>query len=516
MKDGQLFVMKKFFFIHEEPNTNILNVESHILAFLSNELKELTGGNLTEIWFKTKDTWFQWGPREDEWRGLGEMYIETLRRDPLFARVVEDKVREVGEAIRRICLPIIDGFIPVDEKEKIAIAEKLFDLNRQINAYGFFGPILEMPFGFLTNELVAVLDRHLGEMSEPKEAYMVVLTTPLEETFSARASAELLALAADIEEHPTSRDTFLQAMSFVDLEDGALKDRLHEHVQKYSWIVFSYRGPVRDEAMVLAELKYVLQQGDVRQKIQEKEMEHKELVLKQETYSKELGLSENERGLFEAARHIAFTKLYRKDMLCLCNYTIHLLTRPLYETMGLTLEDVDGFSAKEFVAMLRGEQAFSSEEIVRRREHTLYVVTQQDGLRMYSGDQAVNAWIREHVDFGEDMSHATEVKGQVASLGNGEDVIRAVIRRVETSADMKAFHDGEILLSSGTTPDLLPAMRRAAGFVTDTGGLTSHAAIVSRELKKPCIIGTNHATKVFKSGETVEFLVKEGIVRKAV
>lgn len=508
--------MKQFFFIHEEPNTNILNVESHILAFLTDELKELTGGNLTEIWFKTKDTWFQWGPREDEWRGLGEMYIEKLRRDPAFARVVEDKVREVGEAIRRICLPIVDGFIPVDEKEKIVIAEKLFDLNRQINAYGFFGPILEMPFAFLTNELIAVLDRHLGEMTEPKEAYMVALTTPQEETYSGRAYGELLSIAADMEKDGEYRGAALNAASFADLKDGDVKNRLYNHVQTYPWIVFSYRGPVRTETMVLAELKEMLQEQNLMSKIEEKEREKKALVLKQETYSKELELSENECGLFEAARHIAFTKLYRKDMLCLCNYTIHLLTRPLYEAMGLSLEDVDGFTAQEFIAMLRGEQTVSSEEISRRREHVLYTVTRQDEPQIYSGDEAVNLWLSEHVDFGVDMSHATEVKGQVASLGNGEDVIRAVIRRVETSADMKAFQDGEILLSSGTTPDLLPAMRRAAGFVTDTGGLTSHAAIVSRELKKPCIIGTNHATKVFQSGEMVEFLVKEGIVRKAV
>jgi pyruvate,water dikinase len=47
--------------------------------------------------------------------------------------------------------------------------------------------------------------------------------------------------------------------------------------------------------------------------------------------------------------------------------------------------------------------------------------------------------------------------------------------------------DGDILVSSATNPDLIIAMKKAAGFVTDTGGITSHAAIVSRELKKPCI-----------------------------
>ncbi len=67
--------------------------------------------------------------------------------------------------------------------------------------------------------------------------------------------------------------------------------------------------------------------------------------------------------------------------------------------------------------------------------------------------------------------------------------------------DVSKVQAGDILVSSATNPDLIAAMKRAAAFVTDTGGITCHAAIVSRELKKPCIIGTQHATKVIKDGD---------------
>jgi pyruvate,water dikinase len=73
---------------------------------------------------------------------------------------------------------------------------------------------------------------------------------------------------------------------------------------------------------------------------------------------------------------------------------------------------------------------------------------------------------------------------------------------------------GEILIASMTRPEFLPAMQKAAAFVTDEGGITSHAAIVSREMKKPCIIGTKIATKVFKDGDMVEVDANKGIVRK--
>ena len=65
-----------------------------------------------------------------------------------------------------------------------------------------------------------------------------------------------------------------------------------------------------------------------------------------------------------------------------------------------------------------------------------------------------------------------------------------------------------------TTPDYVPAMKRAAAIVTDKGGRTCHAAIVSRELKIPCVIGTKIATQVFKTGDIVEVDAERGIVKK--
>ncbi|HLB51034.1 MAG TPA: PEP-utilizing enzyme, partial [Patescibacteria group bacterium] len=72
---------------------------------------------------------------------------------------------------------------------------------------------------------------------------------------------------------------------------------------------------------------------------------------------------------------------------------------------------------------------------------------------------------------------------------------------------------GEILVTAMTTPDYLPAMHQAAAFITDEGGITCHAAIVARELKKPCIIGTKIATQVLKDGMLVEIDADNGIVR---
>ena len=74
--------------------------------------------------------------------------------------------------------------------------------------------------------------------------------------------------------------------------------------------------------------------------------------------------------------------------------------------------------------------------------------------------------------------------------------------------------EGEILITTMTMPTYISAIKIAGAVVTDEGGSLCHAAITARELKKPCIIGTKHATKVFKDGDMVEVDANTGIVRR--
>lgn len=104
----------------------------------------------------------------------------------------------------------------------------------------------------------------------------------------------------------------------------------------------------------------------------------------------------------------------------------------------------------------------------------------------------------------------TVVKGNIASKGYAKGYVRQVLGYKH----MKNFQQGEILVSSMTMPDFIPAMKKAAAIVTDEGGITCHAAIIARELKKPCIVGTSIATSVFKNGDLVEVDAIKGIVRK--
>lgn len=110
------------------------------------------------------------------------------------------------------------------------------------------------------------------------------------------------------------------------------------------------------------------------------------------------------------------------------------------------------------------------------------------------------------------LANLKELKGATAFPG----IARGLVRIVRTRQDMANFKDNEIIVSGMTDPSYLPIMKRAAAFVTNEGGVLCHAAIVARELKKPCIIGTKFATHALKEGEMVEVDATAGLVRRLV
>lgn len=102
-----------------------------------------------------------------------------------------------------------------------------------------------------------------------------------------------------------------------------------------------------------------------------------------------------------------------------------------------------------------------------------------------------------------------EIKGIIANPGKVKGIVKVILGR----SDFHKFKDNEIIVTTMTSVDFVPLMKRAAAFVTNEGGITSHASIVSRELNKPCIIGTKIATKILKDGDLVEVDANKGIVK---
>lgn len=103
-----------------------------------------------------------------------------------------------------------------------------------------------------------------------------------------------------------------------------------------------------------------------------------------------------------------------------------------------------------------------------------------------------------------------EIKGSVAFAGKITGFARLILTNDYKD---KKFDNGDILIAASTNPTLTPIIQKAGGIVTDEGGIMCHASIISRELKKPCIIGTKKATSIIHDGDLIEVDANHGVIR---
>lgn len=159
-------------------------------------------------------------------------------------------------------------------------------------------------------------------------------------------------------------------------------------------------------------------------------------------------------------------------------------------------EEVDG--------LIKGKH-FNLPALYKRSKGYL-VLVKREKMEMFFGMEAEKKWAAERQ---KSVNILNDLQGVGASRGKA--VGRAL---VALSADEAArIKPGQILVTSMTTPEFVPAMKKAAAIVTDEGGVTCHAAIISRELGKPCIVGAKYATRVLHTGQLIEVAANHGVVK---
>jgi len=178
------------------------------------------------------------------------------------------------------------------------------------------------------------------------------------------------------------------------------------------------------------------------------------------------------------------------------------------QTLEVKLIDLQYLVSEELELILDGSKHMADFPVAERRRQCIEIAAAGLGEFLLSGEELdLFAKLDPNIDRAVDVN---EVSGVVAMPGKVVGKVRVVL----DPSKAKDFHSGEILVAFMTRPDYVPLMKKAGAIITNEGGITSHAAIVARELKIPCIIGTKHATQVFKDGDMVEVDADRGIVKK--
>ena len=169
------------------------------------------------------------------------------------------------------------------------------------------------------------------------------------------------------------------------------------------------------------------------------------------------------------------------------------------------LEKLTWYDPKTFERYLKGKK-LSKQELDNRKK--IYVLKMIKGKWEVLVGPRAEKYYQLHLEEKEKIPASGIIKGTIACQGRAKGKVKIII----TQEEQKKMNKGDILVSPMTTPQLVSAIKKAAAIVTDEGGMTAHAAIVSRELGIPCIVGTKIASKVFKDNDLVEVNANKGII----
>lgn len=196
----------------------------------------------------------------------------------------------------------------------------------------------------------------------------------------------------------------------------------------------------------------------------------------------------------------------RKVNVLRLNHLLQKIVEKIHEFLpNWSIDEIYSLTPHELLDLLNGKISEEFKHTIKKRnEKSVWVIS--DKAYCITTDEKIVKKIFKLME--EEESDILD--GFVASEGKVKGKAKIII----SEDDFHKMEEGDILITSMTRPEFIPVMKKAAAFVTNEGGITCHAAIVSREMKKPCIIGTKIATKVFKDGDLIEVDANKGVVKK--
>ena len=312
---------------------------------------------------------------------------------------------------------------------------------------------------------------------------------PFKEPLVAKQNKEFLELADELRKKNLA-EARAQEIAVTAPE---LAKRIEEHVARYAWAgVGNFRGEPYDVEKFLEDSKHTLTKAPDG--------------LKQTP----AGFSEKERKIIEIAGKLAFYRQHLAEIAAItqCASLKHL--NEIATRAGLTRKLLLCMTRLEIKKFLEKGELVTEKELLERENHYCLVPECVGGVLTQKVFVANDVEEYTRLLLPKHEAAQSEARGMTACRGEARGAAK-IIRGVKEFA---RFNKGDVLIAPETTPEFVPLMKKAAAVVTDLGGVTSHAAIVSRELGVPCIVGTRIATKIFKDGDIVEVDASRGIVKK--
>lgn len=413
---------------------------------------------------------------ESEKSRLRDVVIKHLQKEPEFLlKLMERAYREHAEAIK-----LWTATKDYDKMSNEQLAQELKNYADTLLSFGIYATLPLFVEEYLEQTLLTAFTKRYGNEAQAKFNTAV---TPVKD-------------ATVIEEE----------LALLELMDTP--DKLAEHAKNYGWMAnVGYFEDYFDIEHYRSRLEELKKKGTKREDIIAQREKHrkdfKELL-------KELADDPYLVTMTKTTNEAVFFRSYRTEMYYGSPRYLTGLFKEIAKRIGLdNYKDFVWLFWKEIHdALLAGKKA-DTKRIADRKQCYCFLTDNDNKYYLWEGKEAQE--IHKAFDASQEIKpgQVSEIKGQPAFPGKMQG--KAV---VVTSADqMNKVQEGDILIAHATNVNYVPILKKVIAMVTEEGGILSHASIISREMRIPCVIGTKIATKVVKDGDQVEVDAENGIVK---
>lgn len=442
---------------------------------------------------------------------------ESIDNNPNFVKDFQTRANEIFGAIFFKCIQIDE------ENLSLLSIDELADIYHNFLQSVMTGPIITVQLWgieacfdgdykimkFLKNRLTEldqlknlqfykeVLSVNTGEtvaLTEQKNFYQVVIALDQPKIVKIFKNKNIKKIINELERHP-------QENNFIE-----------KHIQKYAWLSTEYvsEGWSHEKWIELFRTA-LLSETRPQQKLDQILNRFQDLIIQNKKVIQSLNppadILHALNGLAELISQRDWAKGYFTKILL----SYHKLLDEIAQRMGLKITDLFSYSYQEVNHFFETGEIIPENTLMERQKNGFAILIKHGNLKIYEGKDTIteiieNEGISEPFD---KLVNMTSFKGLPASGG----IITGYARVIEDASKLSELKDGEILITYMTTIEFAPAFRKIAGVVTDEGGMSCHAAIISREFKLPCVVGTKVATRVVFTGDKIEVDGSTGLIK---
>lgn len=296
-----------------------------------------------------------------------------------------------------------------------------------------------------------------------------------------------------------------------------IEELIGKHIQKYSWI----KGPVEFEDTAFTKEDYLLRldnliNDDIEEKIENINNIRKNNDIEYEKILEQYKFTQKAKKLIKAIRDFIFLRTYTTEYSDHLFYVgRHTIFKEISNRTRIADEDLIMVDDKEILDILKNQGIMSKEikNVLENRKKGFAMIWINGNVQTVFGNESLQ--LQDEISKAyktssdkEEKSNSKIISGSIANRGK----VKGIARVLTKYQDVYKVEKGDIIVATMTTPDYVSAMEKASGFITDEGGITCHAAILSREFNVPCIVGTINGTREIQDGKMIELDAYSGKV----